>query len=127
MDMIILGVILFFFLWPTYVDINDGGRVASGLLPLFNIRTSRTTRGQRRKDKKKRNEKKTTVKPSTEAESSSEGKTATTTMVTTDITESEAEKLEMMEAMVPRMEMMEDPACQPHTSALISRFFIFFL
>ena len=61
------------------------------------------------------------MKPATEAESSSETPTTTATVVT-DITESEVESIELVEEMEPRMELMEDPACQPHPSTLISRF-----
>ena len=61
------------------------------------------------------------MKPTTEAEGSSETPTTTATMVA-DITESEVETIELVEEMEPRMELMEDPACQPHPSTLISRF-----
>ena len=98
--------------------------VASGLFPLLNIRTpNRRQAGKKRKskkDKKKLNEK-TTAKPATETESSSVTTNSTAASVT-DVTESEAEKLELVETMEPRMEAMEDPGCQPHPSTLVSRF-----
>ena len=78
-------------------------------------------RSQKRQKHKKKPNKKTTVKPTTEAESSSETPSTTATMVA-DITESEVEAIELVEEMEPRMELMEDPACQPHPSTLISRF-----
>jgi len=119
MDMIILGVILLFFLWPTAVQIDPGSREVSPLFPLpFSLPNRR--RSQKRQKHKKKPNKKTTVKPTTEAESSSETPTTTATMVA-DITESEVETIELVEEMEPRMELMEDPACQPHPSTLISR------
>ena len=102
------------------VDIGNTG-TATGLFPLFQLpcRTFSCRAANRRNANKKKNKKKTTVKPATQAESSS---TTTRATVVTDVTESEAEKLELVETMEPRMELMEDPACQPHPSTLISRF-----
>ena len=59
-------------------------------------------------------------------ESSSKRVETTTAMTTiTNVTEAEVEKLEMV--MEPKMEMIEDPGCQPnHPSTFVSRFFAAF-
>ena len=57
-------------------------------------------------------------------ESSSKRVETTTAMTTiTNVTEAEVEKLEMVMEMEPKMEMIEDPGCQPnHPSTFVSRF-----
>ena len=91
---------------------NNGG--TSGFFPFW-------PRNSNRRRKKKKQTKSTTVMST---ESSSKRVETTTTMTTiTNVTEAEVEKLEMVMEMEPKMEMIEDPGCQPnHPSTFVSRF-----
>jgi len=113
-DLIILAACLLFFLWPRTLEIDSGNNGGtSGFFPFW-------PRNSNRRRKKKKQTKSTTVMST---ESSSKRVETTTTMTTiTNVTEAEVEKLEMVMEMEPKMEMIEDPGCQPnHPSTFVSR------
>ena len=102
------------------VDVNAAGVLGQGLFPFAVGSSKRRVKEKRQKSKKgkKKKNEKTALKPE-ETKSTS----VATSMAATDVTESEVEKLQMVEEMQPRMELFEDPGCQAHPSTLISRSF----